>query len=398
MSSHEKAMKIYGAQQLGAAKAAKSKKERKKLNVSVEELKRQLHADGKMKNSDLELYFELQKREHLAASRLQKFWKDSRRLIPWRKAVQQLLAIVTIQKMARGMLTRRFVARWYNVRKRIIIEVQSRTRKFLCNKRLRPKLAREQQMAIQMQRIIRGHLGRLRYYRYLYNLSATRIQCLWRGIKERIVLDRQWLNEKVVIIQNCMRKKLAMNKFQFLFQRSNLAAVKVQRQFRAFRATRKVAHMLYEREMDYRMNTIKRLTAEEEICQEKIMRLMNRVVKLQIRENTTRAMSALTKQEEEIYRKENDLIELRRQREILSPRAIERGFYEELSKNIETTHEDLSKMKIHHLFVMSREVHHHERVFENQVADLEDIAANRNRVGQWRIDVSIAFVARTFFL
>jgi hypothetical protein len=113
---------------------------------------------------------------------------------------------------------------------------------------------------------------------------------------------------------------------------------------------------------------------------------MSRVIKQQIKENTISSLSVITLKEDEIFRKENDLIELRRQREILSPRAVERGFYEDLSKQIELTHDEIANLKVFSLFTLYPALHSAERVFENAVADLEDLAATRNHLSQWRVD------------
>ncbi len=74
---------------------------------------------NKLKELDLpksiDSYFEIQRREHIAAAKIQTFWKRTKVLIPWRRAAQVLRMIVKIQKYVRGMVTRKFVAEWFNL-------------------------------------------------------------------------------------------------------------------------------------------------------------------------------------------------------------------------------------------------------------------------------------------
>jgi hypothetical protein len=401
--SYNDAMKIYAATGalthlpvnkktsiLLASSQENNHKKKKIKNTSIDFLKdkrEKSHGTSlQPRNIDLDYYFEIQRREHVAAAVIQRFWKKSRRLLPWKFAVRQMLSIVKIQKHIRGYLTRKFVARWYDVRNRVIVELQSRTRKYLSNIHVRPKQHSEQLATVQLQRVVRGRLGRLRAKRILRQLAATRIQCLWRGTIERSKTDRIWLNQQVIIIQNNIRQKLAKKKFWFLSSRYNNAIIKIQRLYRTYRASQTIGRYLHEREMNYRYDVIKQLSAEEELFSEKITRLMNRVIKQQIKENTISALSVITTKEDEIFRKENDLIELRRQREILSPRAVERGFFEDLSKQIELTHDEIANLKVFSLFTLYPALHSAERVFENAVADLEELAATRNHFSQWRVD------------
>jgi hypothetical protein len=265
--SYNDAMKIYAA--TGAlthlpvnkktskllASQENNHKKKKIKNASIDALKgkqdKSHGSSSQPKNIDLDYYFEIQRREHVAASVVQRYWKKSRRLLPWKFAVRQMLSIVKIQKHIRGYLTRKFVARWYDVRNRVIVELQSRTRKYLSNIHLRPKQHNEQLMTLQIQRVVRGRLGRLRAKRILRQLAAVRIQCLWRGTIERSKTDRIWLNQQVIIIQNNIRQKLAKKKFVFLSSRYNNAIIKIQRLYRTYRASQTIGKYLHEREMNY---------------------------------------------------------------------------------------------------------------------------------------------------
>lgn len=386
MSSYAKAAKLYALPDPDSKyKKSKNRKNRIKTKIFQEQnLDNQASTD---KNTLLDFYFELQRREHEAATYIKQAWKRTRILLPWRKAVYQMLAIRTIQRMMRGYLARKMVARWYLARVKTITELEARVRRHLCNKYLRPRLAYEKATATTIQRYVRGYYGRKRYYRILSTLAVTRIQALWRGTCARSKADRQWLHKQVIVIQNAMRRKLAMNKFQYATNRLFDAATKIQRQFRMYLAIKRVSEKLHAREFQYRNDVLKLLSAEEDYCVEKLQYIMSRCVKHQIREKAMNHQKILIQQENTITHKENMLIELYNQKETLSPRAIEQGFMEELSTQIEKSRNEVAEMKKTYLFDLIPLQQELDNNLETQVEELEEIAALKKRLAKWRIEV-----------
>eukprot|EP01031_Cornospumella_fuschlensis_P046848 gene46848-57360_t len=118
-------------------------------------------------------------------------------------------------------------------------------------------------MAIRIQCCARRMLARHRVVNVLRNLAATRIQALWRGVVDRVLADRLWLDKRVIPIQCAARRMVAKNKFSGHYNVLNQAALLIQRKFRTILAARKVGNILHEREMGYRMNLVRLLTAEE---------------------------------------------------------------------------------------------------------------------------------------
>lgn len=333
--------------------------------------------------NQLEVLFEVQRRENEAAKTIQIAWRRTRILLPWRNAVRMMMAIVTIQRRARGMIARNLVAKWFYMRNSFATEIQARTRRQLSNLKVRPILAMERAMVIRIQRIARGKLARKRAVAVLRDLAATRIQALWRGCVDRSRADREWLHKAIISVQNAARRKLALNRYQAEKDRLTRAAVVIQRKFRSYQAAIAIGDKLVARELKYRHECIKMLVAEAELCNEKIARIMDRAVKSQVREKAVAAQQALQAQERVVYGMENDLSELIHQRQTLSPRAIEQGFDEELDKNIAEYRIKLTQSKLHCLFDLQREMHHADRNLEHQVAELEEWASNRNRMEKW---------------
>jgi hypothetical protein len=335
------------------------------------------------KISKLEAYFELQRQEHEAARHIQRAWRRTRILLPWRKAVKAMMAVVSIQRIARGMVTRRIVARWYLMRKAFAIQIQARSRRYLSNLKMRPILQQECQMVIRIQRVARGMIGRRRALLTLYNIAAIRIQALWRGCVDRSRSDHQWLHRLIIPIQNLVRRKLALNKFDAERKRLTTAALIIQRKYRSYRAGMIIGEKLHVREMKYREQTIKCLVAEEEYCNTEINRIMNRVVKNQLKEKAMLAEKLLQKQEEVIYRYENDWIELDHQLDTLSPRAFEQGYHVELRQNLEQYRELITDAKKLYLFKYQKEVKQYDEALEQQINELEDYALLHQRARKW---------------
>lgn len=265
-------------------------------------------------NSELEKYFEIQRCENEAAKAIQKSWRRTRVLLPWRRAVYAQKKVTLIQKIIRGILARKWVAEWYSVRNQIVISWQAHARRFVINKHTRIVLANEQVMAIRIQRIIRGKLARLRCTQLLYDMAATRVQILWRGVVARAHCDKLWLFKHTVVpIQKVFRKSLAIKRINVIKDEYNTAALKIQRIYRNYMSCRKLGDGLFEREMNYRLNSIRMLTSEEELCQEKLSKLMDRLIKNNSKKKAENALKSLVQSEEEIYKTENDLIEIKRQ-------------------------------------------------------------------------------------
>ena len=160
----------------------------------------------------MERLFESQRVENEAAISLQRWYRRTQVLIPWRTAVRQQQSIIQIQRIVRGAVTRKFVADWYNKRNTIVIGWQACSRKFTYNIHTRAQLKLELESCYKIQRFSRMVLARWKCRRILTNIAAARIQCLWRGCVGRSQADKIWLNSSVVIIQKIIRGDLAKKK------------------------------------------------------------------------------------------------------------------------------------------------------------------------------------------
>lgn len=283
---------------------------------------------------DLDRIFDNERKEHDAATVIQKWWKRFKRLVPWDNVVRCMLAAARIQRLVRGAIVRKWVAKWYNSRNKVITKVQANIRRMLSNNVTKPRLALEQVMAVRIQQIVRGKIGRLKWLRKRWNIAAAHIQAVWRGVVGRAQCDRKWLDKIVVPMQKLARRVSAKRYVEQVRVELNAAAMIIQKKIRSRQSCQKLTKKLLVRENEYRMDSISMLTSEEEFYQEKIGKVVSRLVKKDVKGRAERASDAMQAILADVYNAENDLIEMSRQREILSPRAIVQGYFQELNANV----------------------------------------------------------------
>eukprot|EP01038_Epipyxis_sp_PR26KG_P008716 gene8716-11777_t len=335
-------------------------------------------------NSDLEKIFEIQRIEHAKAKVIQLAWRRTRKLLPWRYAAVAVRMVVKIQKVIRGAIVRKYVALWFKMMTRFATMVQSMCRRYLSNKHIRVVLAHEQEMAIQIQRIIRGKLSRLRCSELKRNLAAKHIQILWRGVVGRSISDKLWINKVVKPIQTASKRFLALKRFKNARKELDMAAILIQNLFRSWVARRKLGVKLFEREMNYRMKSIQVLLAEEEFCNDKLLKLMDRLKKFKLKENAEVAYKDLLSQRDEIYKKENSLIETNRQLENLTPRGYEQGWEEDLTKLKGKLRSEITELKMKLLYEQQDLVYQCDDKLEDCVHEMEQWSKLRECASKWK--------------
>ena len=111
----------------------------------------------------------------------------------------------------------------------------------------------------------------------LQTICIIRIQALWRGVVGRLYTDKLWLNKIVIPLQSIYRRLIAQKRFQLIKKEFNLASTIIQKKFRNYYSKIKMGDKLFHREMQYRMNNIRLLTSEEELCQEFLTKSMERL-------------------------------------------------------------------------------------------------------------------------
>ena len=335
-------------------------------------------------STELEDYFEHLRQEHESASIIQKFWRRTKILIPWKKAINGMCAAAKIQKVARGMITRKWVARWFHTRTVTVTDVQAQIRKVLSNKHFKIVLKREQEAAIIIQRITRGKHGHKKAFNLRGRIAATRIQAIWRGVVARSKSDILWLNKVVVPIQKHGRTIIAVKNVAKLKVAYNQAATLIQKKWKTFVALKKFTKALEARDIRYVSDQSAILQAEEEFAQMKLERMIDRMLNHDLRIEAEAATNKLNDSYRACRRNENDYVEIARQREILSPRALTQGWIQDLDKQIYELRNETTNLKLKCLFQDLMHVQNIDAHLEVKLREIEDTAALRNRLFEWR--------------
>ena len=295
---------------------------------------------------EIENLFDRERVENEAATKLQRAYVHSCVVAKVRHVVKGMLAAVKIQKMFRGIITRKWTSIWVRRRTELITQWQARVRKWYVNRHNRPIIEHERQCAIKIQKIVLGKLGRLRWIKIKRNKAAERIQVMWRGVLARARSDHIWLNKSVIPIQCKARALVSKLRYKSIFDELSAAALAIQRCFRSWYSMRIIANRLTKREDAYREFTAAKLAAEEEWCEDVLVKLKSRLAKKELDSKLQTVVADYILSADEIHRKENDLIETTRQKDILSARAIEQGWVQELTAQIIDQRAALTKAKL----------------------------------------------------
>ena len=124
--------------------------------------------------------------------------------------------------------------------------------------------------------------------------------------------------------------------------------------------------------------------AEEEHMHEQLAKLAARVAKGSMKKELDAAMKTLFQKYAAIYALENDFIDNVRQREILSPRAIQQGWVKELDEGSINFRNEITKQKLHCLFHDAYKVSMLERELEKSVEMVTSKAFLKDRFAYFR--------------
>jgi hypothetical protein len=337
---------------------------------------------------ELHSVFETERIETLAARRIQRAYIHSRLIHKLRYVFCCMLMAVKIQKHIRGMISRKRVAEWYQKKSALMIQWQCRVRRYLSNLHLSVTLLHEQEAIVKIQSMIRKKLASSKIQKLFKIIATIRIQSLWRGCCARIRADRLWLNRVVIPIQVLIRKMVSRMRYAAIRRERNQAALMIQRCFRSWLSIQQLSSSLNTREDIYRDYTLAMLTAEEEWADDTILKLTHRLEKKAVREKMSVVVADYQRTIEDIHFQENDLIELTRQREILSARAIQQGWLGELDQNITTARNEITSLKMKLVFKKHVLLNSLETQLTNKVQEIESVARIRDKIADYRDQVT----------
>lgn len=318
--------------------------------------------------------------ENDAATKLQKAYIHSCVVAKVRNVVKAMLAAVVIQARVRGNIARKWTAIWFKKRTELITQWQARVRKWYSNRHVRPVLEYESQCATMIQKIVLGKLARARCVRIRQNLAAERIQVVWRGVLARARSDRLWLNRAVMPIQCKARSLVSRRRYKSIKTELSEAALIIQRCFRSWFSLKKLAIRLRKREDAYREYTAAQLAAEEEWCEDTLLKMGARLKKKDLESKIQAVVADYILSADEIHRLENEYLESQRQKSILSARAIEQGWVQELSERIRNMRSEMTKLKLKFCFQKVPLLRSFEESLEERTNEIDELSDYRDSI------------------
>lgn len=247
-----------------------------------------------LKSHGLEAVFRRNREELAAAVRIQRLYKHYYRQKRFDGLIRQLRGVVRIQALARGVISRRFVAEWYSRRSVMVLAWQTVIRRMLSNIHWKRQLAFEHRAASKIQAAARGRAGREKARRVRANVAVLRIQCLWRGCVDRVRVDRMWLSAQATRIQGLARVMVAKRVVGRTRRIFNAAARSIQRTFRGKIAREVMCRLIWKRGMVRRVEFLRVLAAEEDWERENMEMTARRSRRMRLEERLQDAFAAET--------------------------------------------------------------------------------------------------------
>jgi len=366
--------------QLGMAAYLKENKNIQRKRAIKDGLKKKVTVADK--NGDL--LINLQRLNTVAAIIIQAYWRRFMGQSLLEKKKQHYAAATRIQAAARGMITRKLVAIWWAKRSQLAIQWQSRIRRGLSNLRWHQQSIIEYRAARNIQRVLRGFLGRAFWWRARLNRAANDIQRLWRGQRGRGIADKLWLDRVVTNIQCWIRRNMAIRKTNIQRAEMDMAASTIARCYLGYESRKTRNNMLFERESLNRHDTVCLLTSEYEMTREEVSLLQARTARLKLDKKLDAAAKQLPPRSAEISLLEFDFSNFVLQRDALTPRGIQQGWDKQLNANIQEYREKLTQAKLSYIFDFSLKVRELEEQLLNKEQAMNDMKVMADNLEIWR--------------
>lgn len=181
---------------------------------------------------------------------------------------------------------------------------------------------------------------------------------------------------------------LSIKKFQIKKKEVFESAIVIQKKFRSWVSCKTLGVALLAREIQYRSDVFSILTAEEEFNQEILTKLVGRLIENNIKENCIKCVNNLYNKNVQIDLLENEILNLQREKDSLSPRGVVQGWVPEMSKTVNEKKKLITDLKLSVIFDEGYKVRDLDEKLERKIKVIEETAENRNRASMWRDIVS----------
>jgi hypothetical protein len=353
--------------------------ENKKLRRVIHE-KRPHERPHVIRSHLVEDLFEVERLQAHAVVVMQRAYRRYRRMVDMWEYLRKQRMVLKIQRVMRGAVTREFVRRWYLRKTFLTTLAQACVRRCLARSQWRQQSLLEAICAVDIERIARGYMARLRLERIRRIRAAATVQRVWRGIVGRACADRQWLDQQVTRMQKCCKGHLGREAYQKKLAAAAKSAQNIQRMFRGSEVRQLRNELLYERETRAREMALALLRKEDEYTAD-VVHLQE---KLRDRHNLAGTVKQLDRQlhrmRVDIQGLEFDLEKLQGERSAMSPRAIKQGWKEELDMNKIEYRQRVTALKLETLFAVEQPLRAAEEAQELEQRNLAEAVWTHEQV------------------
>jgi hypothetical protein len=391
------ALNDHDSQRLENLMKELSKKPKKEMNVGraayekenkkirkMRRFKRPTEKVVQVGSESMDDLFELQRLHSGAAIRIQKAYRTYLAMQFWKNYILKVKAVIKIQRIARGMISRAMLIIWHMRRWHLTTVVQAVARACITRTVMKTIDIYEHNAVILIQKNIRRYLGKKRHWKYKYHQAAIHIQQLWRALIGRARSYKVWMNNKVILMSCLIRGHIGRVRFKIIHKAMLSAAQIVQRYFRGSLARTRRNTLMWERETRGRDGILHILATEAEQTQF----TRDRLERILANKGWDGKIADLAKKVKngyaEVRQFEYDYLELKRERSRLSPRAVEQDWGSSLDNDIREHRGYITQKKIEVLFEDGLLLRRMEEARAKNRRRIDDAQAELNEIGRWR--------------
>ena len=358
-------------------------KENRKLRKLLK-LKRPRGYNETLQAEGMDALYQLERRHTSAALTIQKAWRHYLAQKFWGGYMFKVKAVVSIQRIAKGMVVRSLLPRWFARRIYIVTLLQGVARGYIFRKVWKGQRRWEHYNMSRIQAAAKGYIARRVVREKKVGIAALHIQALWRGAVGRARADRLFLDNSVSVVQKCVRGRLGRKTYAERYETCQWAALTIQRFFRGSKGRTVRNRLMNDREAGDRQQLLDVLAVELEWWQDEKERLERRFKGKRYPERLAKLRKELKALQEEVTMHEENYLDLDKQRNMLSPRAVEQTWAQALDDNLDEHWGWLQDCKQRAIFKIGYKLVTLEEEEERWKKKIADAAYEASEVERWR--------------
>ena len=181
-----------------------------------------------------------------------------------------------------------------------------------------------------------------------------------------------------------MRRLIARKRVSAIRAEQTSAAMKVQRKYRQWVASRAFGERLWDREIGYRESCIHRVASAVTWTEDELVKMAKRLSRTRVMKKTETLVNETYAEQRGIFELQQDIVEIRRQVETVSPRSQQMGWTLHLAEDLRGLRSRLTDMKLNFVMGSLSELAKFDNTLETSVDEIESVVRQRNKLSRWR--------------